>query len=201
MSVKVIFNGDTDVKKDLVVTGDSHLNTARVDSVLKLGGNFTGTLGAVCVSDNAGVPHWEYPQYFAQYRDNNPIDMNGAPTVLLMPTAVALTSNPSITYLAGLFTLLQGGVYYAKFETRASTSAAKTQVNFRLNGSIVQSSVNIYIPSLTESQPLSLEGVFGVNAGTTLEIVSQPLIGTGISTSGVDSNGNPTTRFTIVRLG
>lgn len=177
------------------------LDQCTIYSILKLGG-FAGGLGSVCVANGSSVPHWEYPQYFAQYYQNGPVvDMNGAATVLLLQSAGVNVPNSNISYLAGVFTVTEGGNYILTFETIASTSAAKTQVNFRINGTFLGSTSNIYIPALTESQPLLLQKTYRLAPGTTIEVVSEPIVAGVVNTSLPDSNGVATTMLTIQRIG
>lgn len=199
-----VFNTDVSLPGNLAMVGVgaiASLPETRIYSTLKLGGDLAGSLGTVCVADASSVPHWEYPQYYAQYYQTAIQDMNGAATVLLMTTALVNVTNANISYLAGVFTLAEAGNYQIKFQTITSTSDAQTQVNFRINGLYLQSTPNIYIPALTQGQPLVLQGTFRLLAGSTVEIVSEPLVAGVINTSGLDSRGNATTIITIQRIG
>lgn len=197
-----VWNTDVTLPGNLAMSSGtaiaSFLETRQIGA-LKLGGNFAGTLGAVCVSDASSVPHWEFPQYYVEYYQNVAVDMNGGGAVLLMAAASANVSNAGITYLAGVFTC-PPGIYEAIFTTRPVViSGGKTQINFRVNGSYAGSTCSL--SSITEAQQINLRRTFRFNASSTIEVVSEVLVAGAVNTSGTDSNGLATTVLTIQRLG
>lgn len=181
----------------------SSLDETRIYGPLKLGGNNAGITGQVCIANGTSVPSWQNPQYVGQWYQNSPLqDMNGASTVILMSSASVNIKNSNISYNGtGMWTLAEEGTYQLTFETQPSTSAAKTRVNFRINGVFAGSTNNIYIPAITESQQLILQKTYRLNANSTIEIVSEPVIAGTINTSGSDANGIATTMLTITRIG
>lgn len=192
----VTLPGNLDMSSGTAIA--SFLETRQIGA-LKLGGNFAGSLGAVCVSDASSVPHWEFPQYYVEYYQNVAVDMNGGGAVLLMAAASANVSNAGITYSAGVFTC-SPGIYEAIFTTRPTVaSGGKTQVNFRVNGSFAGSTVSL--GSVTEAQQINLRRTFRFNASSTIEVVSEILVAGAVKTSGADSNGIATTLLTIQRIG
>lgn len=196
-----VFNTNVTLPGNLTLNAPGNILTASTVNVtgkLRLAG-LSATLGSVPVGNALNEQAWGFPQYFAQYFQNALVDMNGAATVLLLAGASAIVTDANITYLAGVFTLAEAGCYQIRFETIASTSAFKTIVQFRINGVLSGSTNNIYIPALTESQPLTLQKTFRLTAGSTVEIVSSPVVAGVINTSGAVS-GVPTTLITIQRL-
>jgi hypothetical protein len=196
------FTTDLTLQGNLAMVGVgavASLPETRVYNALKLGGNFGGSLGTVCVSDASSVPHWEHPQYYVEYYQNSAVDMNGGGNVLLLAAASVNVSNSNITYLAGVFTCPPGN-YEAIFTTRPTVaSGGKTQVNFRVNGTFAGSTVSL--SSITEAQQINLRRTFRFNTSSTIEVVSQTLVAGVVNTSAADSNGLATTVLTIQRLG
>lgn len=200
-----VFNTNVTLAGDLNVNAIGSITSlleTRLYDKLKLGGNNAGNKGQICVSDASSIPHWENPQYFAQYYQNAPTqNMNGAATVLLMSSASVNVANSNITYLAGVFTVAEDGDYLLTYETRPDTCAASTQVNFRINGVMLGSMINNYIPALAQPSQFILQKTYRLTANSTIEVVSEPLVAGAINTSGSDSNGNATTMLTIQRIG
>lgn len=173
----------------------------RVYNSLKLGGNLSGTTGMVCVSDGSSVPHWEYPQYFCLYYQNSPTqDMNASSSVLLMDNAVSDVASSYISYSAGIWTVSEAGNYICTFQTNPTTVGvgAQTLINFRINGSFAGSVFTTITPNV---QSITLQKTYRLNAGSTVEIVSQPIVAGVINTSSSDPNGIATTTLCIQRIG
>jgi hypothetical protein len=201
-----VWSDDLTLPGDLVMPGVGAvalLPDTQITYSLKLGGNFTGSLGTVCVADGSSVPHWEYPQYYSQWYDDTIVDMNGAATVVMMKNALINVDSGKITYtpVVGTFSNNEAGNFLIRFETLASTSNARTRVNFRINGVFVQSTTNIYIPGVTEFQPLVIQGMFKLLVNSVVEIVTEPVVAGVINTSGDDSHANSTTIITFARIG
>lgn len=201
-----VFNTDVTLPGNLTVNAVGSITSlleTRLNNVLRLNGLAASHAGQVCVSNALSVPEWKDPSYVAQYYQNAPlVDMNGAANVTLLANASVDIANSNISYLAGVFTLAEAGTYLVTFITNPDTCAAKTLVNFRLNGNFEGSVSNIYIPALVQPQPLTLQRIFRIAAGgATLEVISQPVVVGVIQTSGSDANGKATTMITIQRLG
>jgi hypothetical protein len=197
-----VFTTDLTLPGNLLMssgTAVANFIETRQFGAFKLGGDFAGSLGAVCVSDGSSVPHWEYPQYYAEYYQNAGVDMNGGGSVLLMDAASVNVSNSNITYLAGVFTCPAGN-YRITFQTRpVVASGGKSLINFRVNG--VMSGSTCTLSSVTEAQQVILDRNYRFNSSTTVEVVSQTLVAGAVNTSGADSNGVATTLITIQRIG
>lgn len=172
----------------------------RCYGALKLGGNNAGVLGAVCVSDGSSVPHWEYPQYFARYYDNTVRDMNGAASVTMFSTASADVTNSNISYSAGTFTVTPAGNYKVTVRMRATTvgAGAQTQTSIKINGAFASSQLSTIVAG---SQSIQLSDSYKLNAGSTIQVVTQPIVAGTINTNGNDSNGVATCVITIERMG
>ncbi len=182
------------------------LPETRIFNALKLGGNFAGSLGTVCVADASSVPHWEYPQYVAQYYDSNIVDMNngGGGALNLMQNASVNIMNSNISYTSGvnaLFTLAQPGTYEVTFQTDATTvgAGAQTRINIMVDGLFSGSYTTTVVPGV---QSVVLQKIVRANvANTTVAVRTQQVAAGIINTSANDPNAIATTVFTITRIG
>lgn len=201
LSNNLIMTGNTAIFQMSGTTPVALFQELRVYDAFKCGAT-AGTDGQMLVSNGSSVLSWTFPQYFVEYYQNTLVDMNGSANVTLLAAAGVKVSNAKITYSAGTFTLTEAGDYEIRFTTIASTCAAKTLVFFKIDGTkFIGSQPNIYLPAITESQPLTLIRNAKLLAGTTLQVISQPIIAGTINTSAADANGQPTTLLTITRLG
>lgn len=178
------------------------LYETRLLAALKLGGNNSGTTGMVCVADGSSVPHWEYPQYFSLWYQNSPVqDLNDSPTVLLMDNASVDVSNANISYNGtGMWSVAERGNYNVFFRCAPSVVGAGAQsvIYFRING---QYAGSVYTTVTTGIQSTSLNMTYRLDAGSTIEVVSSPVVAGKININGIDPQGIATTTLCITRLG
>lgn len=199
--VNGVFNTDLILSGDLDVPGLASLSDTSIFGTLTLN-NVPGSEGQQVVCDAVGVPKWEHLLYFVQYYQNSPtINMNAADPTLLFNLAQPDQTSTNISYSGGDFTINDFGTFRVRARVRASTSAAKTQVSIQKNGDYIGSATNTLIPTSTDTQDIVVEEIIKAVPGDVIRIVSQPVSGGAISTSGIDFNGRATSVVTIQKIG
>ncbi len=199
--VNAAFTTDLILGGDLDVPGTAALTDVGIFGTLALDGT-PGSEGQQIVCDAVGVPQWNHLLYFVQYYQNAPtVNMNGANPVVLFANGQADQSSAAISFSAGEFTINDFGTFNVKARVRTSTSVAKTQVSIQKNGDYVGSATNTLIALNTDSQDIIVQETIKAVPGDVIRIVSQPLAGGAISTSGADSNGRATSVVTIQKVG
>lgn len=195
------FNTDLILTGDLDVPGLSSLSDTAIFGTLALDGN-AGNEGQQVVCDATGVPQWDHLLYFVQYYQNAPtVNMNGANPVVLFADGQPDQTSTKIAFNAGEFTINDFGTFNVRARVRTSTSAAKTQVSIQKNGNYIGSATNTLIALNTDSQDIIVQETIKAVPGDVVRIVSQPIAGGAISTSGSDSNGAATSVVTIQKVG
>lgn len=195
------FNTDLVLTGDLDVPGLASLTDTAIFGRLALGG-LPGNEGQQVVCDATGVPQWDHLLYFVQYYQNAPtVNMNGADPVVLFTLGQPDQTSSKILFSAGEFTIKDFGTFNVRARVRASTSDAKTQVSIQKNGNYIGSATNTLIAGNTDTQDIIVQETIRAVPGDVIRIVSQPISGGPINTSGSDSNGIATSVVTIQKVG
>lgn len=204
---KCVFNTDLVLPGSLDVTDDagslSKFNATTIYGYLTLSDDTFGTEGQQVVCNNSGVPQWKHLMYYVQYYQNAPtVNMNGADPVKLFANASPDQISANVTYkVGGDFIINDPGVWNIRVRIRANTSDACTLLNIRKNGGYIGSTKSLLIAANTEPQDLFLEETILISAGDVIDVVSRPISGATIETSGSDENGRSTSVITIQKVG
>lgn len=203
---KAVFNTDLTLPGSLDVTTDpgslSKFNATTIYGSLTLSNDDFGTAGQQVVCNGSGIPEWKHLLYYVQYYQNAPtVNMNGADPTALFANASPDQVSSKIVYTAGNFTINDDGVFNVRVRVRTSTSDACTLVCIRKNGGYLGSTKSFLVAANTEPQDLLLEETIVISSGDVIDVVSRPISGATISTSGSDENGRATSQITIQKVG
>lgn len=188
----------------LNIAGTSLLQETRIQSTLKLGGNFSGPEGSICTANGSSVPFWDYTNYFCSWYDSNVVDMNnsGGGILTLMQSASANVSPPNsnVTYSGGTFTINQKGNWQICFQTNATPASGTAQsiIYIYVNGSALGSYTTMTGGSVQSVCLLKTYKITSVPA--TIQIRSNQLAAGVNNTSAGDPSGVATTILTLTRL-